>query len=73
MNEKERLSEEAIANKRRYDAEYLKENYGQLAISLPKQELKDIKRVIKDNGLTNSEFLRLCVKLLKEGKIKKED
>jgi len=73
MNEKERLSEEAIANKRRYDKEYLKENYKQFSVSLPKEELLDIKKTIKQNSLTNSEFLRLCIKLLKDGKIKKED
>ena len=73
MTEKDRLSEEAIANKRRRDAEYLKEHYKQIHISLPKEEVDDIKKTLKKYKFTNSQFLRLCVKLLKEGKIKKED
>lgn len=71
--EKDRLSEDAIANKRRYDMEYMKENYGTLHISLPKEELAEIKKLIKENGLTYVDFIRICAKLLKEGKIKKED
>lgn len=72
MNEKERLTEDAIANKRKYDAEYLKENYKQLHISMPKEEIEKIKKLIKENGFTNVEFIRLCVKMLEEGKIKRD-
>ena len=73
MNEKDRLSEEAIANKRRYDLEYIKQNYKYFSISAPKEEVEDIKKTIKQHGFAYVDFLRLCIKLLKEGKIKKED
>lgn len=70
--EKDRLSEDAIANKRRYDAEYMKENYKQFHISMPSKEVEDAKRLIKEKGFTNVDFFRLCLKLLKEDKITKE-
>ena len=70
--EQERLSEEAIARKRLYDAEYIKEKYVRKSISIPKEEYQEYEKLLKDNKLTKMEFLRLSMKALKEGKIKRE-
>lgn len=67
-----KMSDKAIANKRKYDAEYIKEHYKTIHIGLPKDEANEIKKVILDNGFTLVEFMRLCVELLKEGKIKRD-
>ena len=67
-----KLSETSLAKKRKYDIDYKREYYGTLHISMPKDEMEDIKKVIVDNGFTFVEFLRVCIKLLKEGKIKKD-
>lgn len=66
-------SEQALANKRRYDIEYLKEKYGTFHLSMPKEELVEMKKLITSKGFTYIEFFRLCAKLLKEDKIKKGD
>jgi len=66
-------SEQALANKRRYDTAYMNEKYGTLHLSMPKDELEEIKKIITSNGFTYVEFVRLCAKLLKQGKIKKGD
>jgi hypothetical protein len=71
--EEERMSPEAIENKRRYNAEYFKEKYARISFGIPKEEAEEFKKLMKKNGFSNIEFLRLCIKLLKEGKIKKED
>jgi predicted DNA binding CopG/RHH family protein len=51
--------------------QYIKENYGRIHISMPKDEINEIKKIITENGMSYVEFFRLCVQLLKEGKIKK--
>jgi len=65
-------SEDALKHKREYDIKYLKDNYGQLRISMRKEELEDVKNTLKEYGFSNIQFIRLCIKLLKEGKIKKD-
>lgn len=71
--EEQRMSPEAIANKRRYNAEYFKENYSRVSFGMPKKEIEEFKKLMKQNNFSNIEFLRLCIKMLKDGKIKKED
>lgn len=72
--EKDRLSDDAIANKRRYDAEYLKDNYKQVHISLPKETADEFKELIKASGFdSNADFIRYCISKMNEGTLKKED
>ena len=66
------LSETALKNKRKYDVKYMKEKYATLNISMPKDEINDIKNTIKDSGMSYNEFIRLSGKLLKEGKLKRD-
>lgn len=73
MSEKDRLTDEAIANKRRYDGEYLKENYKQIHFHIRKEEAEEFQKLLKQLKISNNDFIRLCIKLLKQGKIKKED
>ena len=73
--EKERLSEEAIANKRRYDNEYLKELYKNFVVHIPKDECEEYDELLKKLGLSRVQFIRKIFKMINEGKIdiKKED
>lgn len=66
MAEKDRLSETAIANKRRYDAEYLKEHYKLFAVGLPIEEYNDLCEFIKKNKMSKVEFVRQSFKKAKE-------
>ena len=76
--EKDRLSEEAIDNKRRYDNEYLRENYKNFVVHIPKEECENYDEIIKQYGLSRVQFIRLVFKMINNGKInlkeiKKED
>ena len=71
--EKDRLSEEALANKRRYNLEYRRNKYKNFLVGLPKEEWEELIKNIAKNKMTRVEFVRIAHKLLKEGKIKKED
>ena len=73
IKEKDRLSEEALANKRRYNLEYIRNNYVRKSISFPKEEYERYEKLLKKAKMTKIEFVRLAFKLLEEGKIKKED
>lgn len=70
--EQERLSPEAIANKRRYNLDYRKRNYKNLTVGLTLEEYDEAKKILSDNNLSNLEFFRLALYLLKNGKISKE-
>lgn len=70
--EQERLSPEAIANKRRYNLEYRKRNYKNFTVGLTTEEYNEAKKILSDNHLSNLEFVRLALHLLKIGKISKE-
>lgn len=70
--EQERLSPEAIANKRRYNLEYRKRNYKNFTVGLTTEEYNEAKKILSDNHLSNLEFVRLALNLLKNGKISKE-
>lgn len=70
--EEERLSAEAIENKRRYNAEYIKTHYVRKSVSLPKEEYEKYQQLLKKNNLTAVNFIRLAMKQLEEGKIKRD-
>lgn len=76
--EKDRLSDDAIGNKRRYDNEYLKENYKNWVAHLKKEECEEFDELLKKFGISRIQFIRLIFKKINEGKIdlkelKKED
>lgn len=71
--EQERLSPEAIANKRRYNLEYRKRNYKNFTVGLTVEEYNEAKKILSDNHLSNLEFVRLALNSLKNGKISKEN
>lgn len=66
------LSENALKHKREYDKKYLKENYSQFRATIKKEELKDIDKTLKDNEYNRTQFIKTCIRLLKEGKIKRD-
>ena len=71
--EQERLSPEAIANKRRYNLEYRKRNYKNFTVGLTIEEAEEAEKILSENNITKIEFVRLALNLLKNGKISKED
>ena len=66
------LTETELKNMRNDDINYRKQKYANLNISMLKDEINDIKNTIKDSGMSYNEFIRLSVKLLKEGKLKRD-
>jgi hypothetical protein len=69
MTEKDRLSETAIANKRRYDQEYWKEHYKMFSVGVPIEEYEDYMKMIKNKKMTKVEFLRKAFKYIKDNNI----
>jgi len=67
--EKERLSSEAIANKRRYDKEYLKEYYTNYSVHISKEEAKKFDSILKKHNLSKVKFFRKMFELLDQNKI----
>ena len=66
--EKHRLSSEAIANKRRYDSEYLKEYYTYFTFHISKEEAKKFNDILKEKKLRKIDFLRQAFTLLEKDK-----
>lgn len=75
MTEKDRLSEEAIANKRRYDNEYLINNYKNFVAHIPNEEYELYTEILKKLKLTKVQFIRIVFKMIEKGELvlKKED
>ena len=67
--EKDRLSSEAIANKRRYDSEYLKEYYTHFSVHITKEEAKKFNDILKEHHLSKVGFLRKVFELLEQNKL----
>lgn len=70
--EQERMSPEAIANKRRYSLEYRKRNYKNFTVGLTVDEFKEANEILSNANMSKLEFVRLALNLLKNGKISKE-
>jgi len=70
--EQERLSPEAIANKRRYNKEYRATFYRQFAIGLPKEEYEEAMEILKKHNMTRTEFIRSAILALNKGKFEKD-
>lgn len=67
------MQEKRDFNQLEYIKEYNKKHYKAFKVDLKKEELDNINNLLKENNMTKAEFLRLSIKLLKNGKIKKED
>lgn len=71
--EQERMSPEAIANKRRYNLEYRKRNYKNFTVGLTVDEFNEANKILSNANISKLEFVRLALNLLKNGKISKVD
>ena len=71
--EQERMSPEAIANKRRYNLEYRKRNYKNFTVGLTVDEFNEANKILSNANISKLEFVRLALYLLKNGKISKVD
>ena len=59
--------------KNEYDKKYKKDNYSQFKIYLKKEEKEKLDKELKKNNLKGAEFVRLALKNLENGKLKKEE
>ena len=60
-------------DKKEYDKKYLKNNYKTFKVDLKKEEWEKADKLLKDHNLSKAELVRIALKLLEKGKIKKED
>jgi len=59
--------------KNEYDKQYKKDNYSQFKVYLKKEEKKELDSTLKSNNLKGADFVRLALKSLKNGTLKKEE
>lgn len=60
-------------NKKEYDRNYLKNNYKIFKVELKKEEWEKADKLLKDHNITKVELVRIALKMLEKGKIKKEE
>jgi len=60
-------------NKKEYDANYLKNNYKTFKVDLKKDEWEIADKLLKEHNITKVELVRLALKSLKNGTLKKEE
>lgn len=60
-------------NQKEYINNYKKENYKTFKVEMQKQEKEHLDNLLKDNNLKGAEFLRLSIKALENGTLKKEE
>lgn len=60
-------------NQKDYIKEWKKDNYKQFKVELKKEEKEELTKLLKDNDLSGSDFVRLAMINLKNGTLKKED
>ncbi len=60
-------------NKKEYDKNFLKNNYKTFKVDLKKEEWEKADKLLKNKKITKVELVRIALKLLEEGKIKKEE
>lgn len=59
-------------NQKEYINNYKKENYKTFKVEMPKQEKEHLDNLLKEKHLKGAEFLRLSIKALENGIIKKD-
>ena len=60
-------------NQKEYINNYKKENYRTFKVEMQKQEKEHLDSLLKENNLKGAEFLRLSIKALENGTLKKEE
>ena len=60
-------------NQNKYIQGYNKEHYKSFRVDLKKEEWEKADKLLKDNNMSKAELVRIALKLLEEGKIKKEE
>ena len=60
-------------NQKEYINNYKKENYKTFKVEMQKQEKEHLDNLLKENNLKGAEFLRLSIKSLENGTLKKEE
>lgn len=60
-------------NQNEYIKQYNKDNYKKISIYLNKEEFEKLNVLLKQNIMSKNELFKIALKLLEEGKIKKED
>lgn len=60
-------------NQNEYIKQYNKDNYKKISIYLNKEEFEKLNVLLKQNNMSKNELFKIALKLLEEGKIKKED
>ena len=57
-------------NQTDYIREYNKSHYSNLKITLKKEEKEELDQLLKENGWTKPQFIRIAIEALKKGKDK---
>ena len=60
-------------DKKEYDKIFLKNNYKTFKVDLKKEEWENADKLLKKNNISKVELVRIALKLLEKGKIKKEE
>lgn len=60
-------------DKKEYDKNFLKKNYKTFKVDLKKEEWENADKLLKKNNISKVELVRIALKLLEKGKIKKEE
>lgn len=60
-------------NQAKYITDWQKENKKQFKVSLDKEEFEKADKLLKDNNLSKIQFVRLALKSLENGTLKKEE
>ena len=55
-------------NQTDYIREYNKSHYSNLKITLKKEEKEELDQLLKENGWTKPQFIRIAINTLKKGK-----
>ena len=56
-----------------YDKQYKKENYKQFKVYLKKEEKEKLDIALRKNNLRGSDFVRIALRELEKGTLKKEE
>lgn len=57
----------------KYKQEFNKKNYSTFKVDLKKEEKKKLDTLLKSENMKGAEFLRLAIKALENGTLKKEE
>lgn len=60
-------------NQNEYIKQYNKDNYKKISIYLNKEEFDRLNVLLQQNNMSKNELFKYALKLLEEGKIKKEE